>query len=126
MFLSVISVHSNWGGGDCLIRRLGQFVDLMEAWQKIRTRVFIPPPMHTISSQNSLKVTTNYYEKKYLLVISKNKKHSSKQVVPITHIGEKGLCCCNFSRFVGGFFSDKVKNCVVKFAFFEPSISRGQ
>ena len=84
------------------------------------------PPMHTISSQNSLKVTTNYYEKKYLLVISKNKKHSSKQVVPITHIGEKGLCCCNFSRFVGGFFSDKVKNCVVKFAFFEPSISRGQ
>ena len=51
------------GGGDCLIRRLGQFVDLMEAWEKIRMGVFIPP-MHTISSQNSLKVTTNYYGKK--------------------------------------------------------------
>ena len=82
--------------------------------------------MHTISSQISLKVTTNYYEKKYLLVITKNKKRSSKQVVPITHTGEKGLCCCKFSRFVGGFFSDKVKKCVAKFAFLEPSIYRGQ
>ena len=29
------------------------------------------------------------------------------------HTGEKGLCCCNFSRFVSGFLSDKVKKCVV-------------
>ena len=84
------------------------------------------PPMHTIISQNNLKVTANYYEKKYLLVMSKNKKLSSKQVVTIKHIGEKGLCCCNFSRFVGGLFSDKVKTRVVNFALFEPSISGGQ
>ena len=47
--------------------------------------------MHTTSSQNSLKVTTNYYEKKYFLVITKNKKHSSKQVVPITYKLKKRL-----------------------------------
>ena len=41
------------GGGDCLIRRLGQFVDLMEAWQKIRMGVFIPPNAHYKQSKQS-------------------------------------------------------------------------
>ena len=45
--------------------------------------------IHTISSQNNLKVTTNYYETKCLLVITKNKKHSSKKVVPIAYTLEK-------------------------------------
>ena len=42
------------------------------------------------------------------------------------HTGEMGPCCFNFSRFVGGFFSDEVKNCVVNFGLFEPCIARGQ
>ena len=46
-------------------------------------------PIHTISSQNNLKVTANYYETKCLLVITKNKKHLSKQVAPIAYTLEK-------------------------------------
>ena len=52
-------------------------------------------PMHTLSSQNNLKKTTNYYEKKCLKeckvikVMTKNKKHSLKQVVQITYTLEK-------------------------------------
>ena len=46
-------------------------------------------PMHTISSENDLKVMINYYEKECVLVITKNKKRSSKQVVPITYTLEK-------------------------------------
>ena len=42
------------------------------------------------------------------------------------HSGEKSLCCCNFSRFVSGFFSEKVKKCLVYFALFEFCISRSQ
>ena len=45
--------------------------------------------MHDVSCQNNLKVTTNYYEMKCLLVITKNKKHALKQVVPITKTLEK-------------------------------------
>ena len=45
--------------------------------------------MHTVSSRNNLKVTTNCYKKRCLLVITKNKKHSLKQVVPITYTLEK-------------------------------------
>ena len=52
-------------------------------------RRVVDTPMHTMSSQNNLKVITNYYEKKYLLVITKNKKHSSKQFVSITYTLEK-------------------------------------
>ena len=48
----------------------------------------VDTPMHATSSQNNLKVTTNYYEKKCLLVITKNK-HSSKEVVPITNTLDK-------------------------------------
>ena len=43
---------------------------------------------HTLSIQKNLKVTSNYYEKKCLLVITKNKKHFSRQVVPITYTSE--------------------------------------
>ena len=32
--------------------------------------------MHTMNSQNNLKVTTKYYGKKCLLIITKNKKYS--------------------------------------------------
>ena len=45
--------------------------------------------MHTISSENDLKVMINYYEKECLLVITKNKKRLSQQVVPITFTLEK-------------------------------------
>ena len=47
--------------------------------------------MHSLSNQNNLKLMTNYYEIKYLLVITKNKKHSSKQAVPITYTLEKKI-----------------------------------
>ena len=47
--------------------------------------------MHTISSENDLKVMINYYEKECLLVITKNKKRLSKQVVPITFTLEKRI-----------------------------------
>ena len=45
-------------------------------------------PTHTMS-QNNLKVTTKKYEKKCLLFITKNKKYSSTQVIPITYTLEK-------------------------------------
>ena len=72
--------------GDCLKRGLVQFTDLKGGWA--RKRGGVDTPMHATSSQNNLKVTTNYYEKKCLLVITKNK-HSSKEVVPITYTLEK-------------------------------------
>ena len=67
--------------------------------EKKRVGVFlrrgIDNPMHTMSSQNNLKVTTNFYEKKCLKewkvikVMRKNKKHSLKQLVRITYTLEK-------------------------------------
>ena len=36
----------------------------------------VDTPMHTMNSQNNLKVTTKYYGKKCLLIITKNKKYS--------------------------------------------------
>ena len=68
----------------------GGLVDLREGgtWQE-RAGVFLrrgaDTPMRTVSSPNNLKVTPNYYEKKFLLIIRKNKKHSSKQAIPITY-----------------------------------------
>ena len=47
--------------------------------------------LRTLSIHNNLKVTTNYYEKKFLLVMTKNKRNSSKPLVPITYRLEKGI-----------------------------------
>ena len=72
------------GGGGLAKKRVGVFL-----------RRGIDSPMHTMSSQNNLKVTTNYYEKKCLKewkvikVMTKNKKHSLKQLVRITYTLEK-------------------------------------
>ena len=75
--------------GDCLKSEVTQFADL-------RRRVLdkkeaggvlekgVDTPMYTMSSQISLNVT-KYYEKKCLLIIIKNKKNSSKQVIRITY-----------------------------------------
>ena len=38
----------------------------------------VDTPMHTISNGNNLKVMANYFEKKCVLAIIKNKKHQSK------------------------------------------------
>ena len=52
--------------------------------------------MHTLSSQNNLKVATKNCKNKCLLVVTKNKKHSSKQVLPITHTGERVFAAATF------------------------------
>ena len=83
----------------------------------------VDTPMHSVSSQSNLKVTTKYYEKKCFLVIRRTKKTFIKaSCTKNMHIGEKSLCCCHFSRFVGGLFSNKVKKCVVYFALLESSL----
>ena len=89
------NIQFSSGGGvteNQYIGGLGQLADLGGAWQE-REGVFlrkgVDTPIHTMSSQNNLKVTTNYYEKKCLLVITKNKKHLSKQDLPITYILNK-------------------------------------
>ena len=61
-------------------------------WQErggLLSRRGVDTSMQTLSSQNNLKVMTNYYEKKCLLVITKNKRHSWKQFVSITYTMEK-------------------------------------
>ena len=92
------------------------------AWQEIGG---VDTPIHTISSQNNLKITTNCYKKKCLLVITKNKKHSSNQVVPIRYWRKDSLLLQLF-KVCGWFFSEKVKKCVANFALFEACFSRGQ
>ena len=46
---------------------IGQFADLRRDWAERGGRVFLrrsaDNPVHTMSSQNNLKVTRNYYEK---------------------------------------------------------------
>ena len=78
--------------GDWLKWWVGQFAD-RRAWQERGVGGFltrgVDTPMHTMSSQSNLKVTTNCYEKKCPLVMTKNKKHSLKQFVPITCTLEK-------------------------------------
>ena len=77
---------------DCLKSRFGQFADLRSGLCK-KEGVFLMrgvyTPIYTMSTQNNLKVMKNYYEKKCLPVITKNKKHSLKQVVPIAYTLEK-------------------------------------
>ena len=48
-------LRQNGGGGGLAKKRVGVFL-----------KRGIDSPMHTMSSQNNLKVTTNYYEKKCL------------------------------------------------------------
>ena len=68
----------------------------------------VDTPMHTLNNQNNLKLMTNYYEIKYLLVITKNKKHSSKQVVPITLTLEKKVfAAATFKDLWVAFFQTK-------------------
>ena len=64
--------------------------------------------MHTLSSQNNLKVATKNCKNKCLLVVTKNKKHSSKQVLPITYTLEKESLLLQLFKVVSGFFSDNV------------------
>ena len=111
--------------GDWLKRRVGQFADGW-AWQERRElflRRVVDTPMHTMSSQNNLKVTTDSYERKCLLVITKNKKHSSKQVVPITYTLEKRVfAVATFQSLWVVCFQTKWKICVVYFTLFESSL----
>ena len=55
------------GEGIALKEVIGQFADLRGEWPERGGRVFlrrgVDTPVHTMSSQNNLKVTTNYYEK---------------------------------------------------------------
>ena len=87
------SRKTNMKGGDCLKRWAWTVRSFKGGLARKRGGCFVrrvvDTPMHTMSSQDRLKITTDSYEKKCLLVITKNKKHSSKQVVPITYTLEK-------------------------------------
>ena len=101
-----------WFKGGLLRKREGGFL-----------RRVVDTPMHTMSSQNNLKVTTDSYERKCLLVITKNKKHSSKQVVPITYTLEKRVfAVATFQSLWVVCFQTKWKICVVYFTLFESSL----
>ena len=65
--------------GDWAVGNRGRGLGKKEGGVLLRRGV--DTPMQTLSSQNNLKVITNYYEKKCLLVITKNKRHSSKHFV---------------------------------------------
>ena len=116
------------GGWDCLKSRLIHLADLRYGRfdKKEGDGVFegnVDTPMYIMSSQSNLKITTNCYENKCLLVIITKKIHQSK----LYQYHTQGLCCCHFSRFVSGFFLDKVKNVwYTLFCLSLPCISRGQ
>ena len=91
-----MKVHeSQHKGKDCPKGGLGRFPDLKGVWQVKGGRGVeegdFDTPINIFSNENNLKVMTNYYEKKCLLVITKNQK-TWKQVVPITFTLEKRVC----------------------------------
>ena len=106
-----------WFKGGLLRKREGGFL-----------RRVVDTPMHTMSSQNNLKVTTDSYERKCLLVITKNKKHSSKQVVPITYTLEKGSLLLPLFKVCGWFVFRQSEKYVwyTLLCLSLPCISRGQ
>ena len=68
---------------------LGQFADLMGKRVGKKDGEIFEKECWDLNahyySQNNPKVTTNYHEKKCLLVNTKNTKHSSEEVVTITY-----------------------------------------
>ena len=60
------------------------------------------------------RVTINFNKKLCLAVITQNKKHLSKQVVPVTcTLEKKFFCSCYFRGFLSNFISGRVKKCSV-------------
>ena len=91
-------VHENqYKGRDYLKTGLGEFADLKGTWQEKRGGGGVDSPMHTLSGQNNLKITTSHFEKKCLVVITKNKKtFTEASCTNNIHIEEKVLYCCHF------------------------------
>ena len=78
---------------------------------------------------SNMAVTANFwvnlslYKKECLPIITRNKKHSSKEVVSMIHTLWKGFfATATFPRFVRRFFSDRVKKLVVYFGLCESSL----
>ena len=82
-----------------------------EAWQK-RGRCWYPN-VHYKQSKQSQSNNKLLWIEMYPGYHKEQKTFIEASYTNNIHTGEKGLCCCNFSRFVSGFLSDKVKKCVV-------------
>ena len=68
-------------------------------------------------------VKISWYKKECLPVITRNKKHSSKQVASMIYTLGKGFfATATFPRFVRRFFSDRVKKLVVYIGLCESSL----
>ena len=71
------------------------------------------PKKVTTCRSRKLQCYNKLYEKQWLLVLIWNKKHSSKQVVPITYTLEKKFfAAATFEGLVSSFFSDIVKKLI--------------
>ena len=115
---SGVKVHeSQHKGKDCPKGGLGRFPDLKGVWQVKGGRGVeegdFDTPINIFSNENNLKLLWKKMPPSYY----KESKNMEASCVNNIHIGEEGLCCCHFSRFVCSFFWDKVKTICGTFCF---------